>query len=188
MAETAESLHRPLLEAVSFAARAHQGQLRKDGKTPYVSHVFRVSLVLRTVFGIDDPRALLAAILHDTVEDTTTDFDDLQEHFGVDVAEWVALLSKDKRRPEKQREDAYVRQLATAAWQVKVCKLADVYDNLMDSEKTSPAQRARTLKNAHRYLDALRPELPEPARRPWDMVSELLTRLEMREAGQAGGA
>ena len=49
-----ENTYRPLLEAVSFAARAHQGQMRKDGKTPYASHVFRVCLILRHVFGIDD--------------------------------------------------------------------------------------------------------------------------------------
>src|SRR5438445_8221087 len=93
-------LYRPLLEAVSFAARAHQGQLRKDGRTPYVAHVFRVCLVLRHVFGIDDPRALMAAALHDTVEDTATDFDDLKEKYGADVATWVSALSKDKRLPD----------------------------------------------------------------------------------------
>src|SRR5438309_11633272 len=88
---------RPLLEAVAFAARAHQGQLRKDGTTPYVSHVFRVCLVLRHVFGIDDRQALMAAALHDTLEDTNTDFDDLKDEFGEEVAAWVSALSKDKR-------------------------------------------------------------------------------------------
>src|SRR5216683_2353929 len=101
---TLEQTYRPLLEAIAFATRAHQGQLRKDGRTPYVSHVFRVCLILRQVFGIDDSQALTAAVLHDTVEDTTTDFDDLEEKFGADVARWVAALSKDKRLPEKERE------------------------------------------------------------------------------------
>jgi guanosine-3',5'-bis(diphosphate) 3'-pyrophosphohydrolase len=44
-----------LLEAASFAARAHRAQVRKDGETPYVAHVFRVCLIVRHVFGIDDP-------------------------------------------------------------------------------------------------------------------------------------
>src|SRR6516225_8090826 len=87
-----------VLNAIAFAARAHRGQTRKDGKTPYASHVFRVCLVLRDVFNIDDRPALTAAVLHDTIEDTTTDFDDLAETFGEEVAEWVAMLSKDKRR------------------------------------------------------------------------------------------
>ena len=53
-----------LLEAVAFAARAHHGQMRKDRATPYVSHVFRVCLVLRDVFGVTDHRVLLGLKLH----------------------------------------------------------------------------------------------------------------------------
>src|SRR5438132_11061847 len=99
-----ESAVGPLLDAVAFAARAHRGQLRKDGATPYVSHVFRACLVVRHVFGFDDERMLTAALLHDTIEDTTTDFDDVTERFGPEVAAWVACLSKDKRLPDDQRE------------------------------------------------------------------------------------
>ena len=98
------ALHEQLLQAVALAARAHDGQLRKDGLTPYVSHPFRVCLVVREVFGFSDPRMLLAAILHDTIEDTTTDFDDLEAKFGPEIAEWVGKLSKDKRLPEAERE------------------------------------------------------------------------------------
>ncbi len=169
---------RPLLEAVAFAARAHKDQLRKDGKTPYASHPFRVCMVVRTAFGVDDLQTLVAAALHDTLEDTTTDFDDLEEQFGAEVARWVALLSKDKRLPEDEREKAYVAGLASAPWQVKVCKLADVFDNLMDSVHSEPRQRARVFQNAHRYLDGLRPNLPEQARQPWEIVSTLLKDLE----------
>src|SRR3954467_8940035 len=96
--------YRTVLDAIAFAARAHRGQLRKDGQTPYVSHVFRVCLILHEVFAVADAEALTAAVLHDTVEDTTTDFDDLQKQFGAQVAGWVAALSKDKRRPEGERE------------------------------------------------------------------------------------
>src|SRR6516164_8624025 len=101
------SLPPALLDAVAFAARAHRTQIRKDGQTPYVSHVFRVCLIARHVFGVSDPRVLTAAVLHDTVEDTTTDFDDVAEHFGAEVASWVAALSKDKRLGEEEREEKY---------------------------------------------------------------------------------
>jgi len=185
---TLEQTHRPLLEAIAFATRAHEGQLRKDGRTPYVSHVFRVCLILRQVFGIDDLQALTAAVLHDTVEDTTTDFDDLEEKFGADVARWVAALSKDKRLPEKEREAAYVQRLAEAPWQVKVGKLADIFDNVMDSNSSRPQDRAHVYKRAHQYLDALKPSLPEQARLPWAVVSELLAEIEAGEEGRAGGA
>src|SRR5262245_10063319 len=132
MPESLEGTYRPLLEAVAFAGRAHHGQLRKDCRTPYASHVARAALITRHVFGIEDPQALMAAFLHDTLEDTKTDYDDLVEQFGVEVADWVAALSKDKRQPEDQREAAYCDQLSRAPWQVKVCKLADIFDNVMD--------------------------------------------------------
>ncbi len=180
MNEPVQKTYRPLLEAVSFAARAHRHQLRKDNQTPYVSHVFRVCLIVRHIFGIDDPNALMAAVLHDTIEDTNTDFDDLFEQFqDTEVAQWVAMLSKDKRMPEQPREEAYRSGLAKAPWQVKVGKLADIFDNLMDSVHLSARQRARACERSHQYLQALEQGgLPEPARRPFQIVSQLLAEVE----------
>ena len=169
-----------LQEAVAFAARAHRHQLRKDRETPYVSHVFRVCLVARHVFGIDDLKVLTAAVLHDTIEDTTTDFDDLEEHFGAEVAGWVALLSKDKRLSDPEREKQYKAGLAAAPWQVKVCKLADVYDNLSDNK--TPGQQQRSLKRAQDYLEALRPGLPEEARKPFEIVWDLYEKVKKAPA------
>lgn len=153
-----------LLDAVSFAARAHRHQLRKDKETPYTAHPFRVCLVVRQVFGIADPKVLAAAVLHDTIEDTTTDYDDLAERFGDDVAGWVTALTKDMRLKDDVREAAYHRDLAAAGWQVQVCKLADVYDNLCDSKSLSEKGRAKGLARAAQYLAAFRPVLkPEAA-------------------------
>src|SRR3954470_9066092 len=118
---------RLLLEAASFAARAHRHQLRKDGLTSYAAHPFRVCLIVRQVFGIDDPEVLTAALLHDTIEDTTTDFDDLEERFGPRVAGWVSALTKDKRLADDDREAAYTATLAGADPAVKVAKLADIF-------------------------------------------------------------
>src|SRR6478735_6818382 len=95
-----------VFQAAAFAARKHEHQKRKDGKTPYFSHPVRVCLVVRQVFGFDDPRMLAAALLHDTIEDTTTDYDDIVERFGPDVARWVAAVSKDSRMPFDEREEA----------------------------------------------------------------------------------
>jgi guanosine-3',5'-bis(diphosphate) 3'-pyrophosphohydrolase len=168
-----------LLEAVAFAARAHQGQLRKDAKTPYFSHPFRVSLLVRDVFGVTDYQVLTAAVLHDTVEDTTTDFDDL-EYFGLEVARWVALLSKDKRLPEEERERAYGEALSRAPWQVRLCKLADMYDNLMDSASLKARKRSRFLRRLRFYLDALKQPAPDQTSKAWEMVAELLAAVEAR--------
>jgi guanosine-3',5'-bis(diphosphate) 3'-pyrophosphohydrolase len=144
-----------LLRAIAFAARAHRHQLRKDGETPYVSHVFRVCLTVQHVFGVDDEATLTAAVLHDTIEDTNTDYDDIEKGFGAEIAEWVRALSKEKRDREPEREKKYVDGLAQAPWQVKVCKLADVHDNLLDSEHFAPQQRARTFRNSRKYLSVL---------------------------------
>jgi guanosine-3',5'-bis(diphosphate) 3'-pyrophosphohydrolase len=149
-----------LFQAVSFAARAHRHQVRKDGTTPYAAHPFRVCLVVRHVFGIDDPKVLTAAVLHDTIEDTTTDFDDIAGKFGTEVATWVAALSKDMRLPDEEKEDAYHRVLATAPWQVLICKLADLYDNLSDSPTLTPRSREKAVTRAGHVLDAIRPNLP----------------------------
>ncbi|HLW64885.1 MAG TPA: HD domain-containing protein [Gemmataceae bacterium] len=167
-----------LLEAIAFAARAHKPQIRKDNETPYVSHPFRVCLITRQLFGIDDPKVLMAAVLHDTVEDTDTDADDLIEKFGPEVANWVAQLSKDKRLPEAEREAAYMGRLREAPWQVKICKLADMYDNLNDIGYLKPEKRKTTFKRLRGYLDCLKTNLPEQARRPFEMVTELLARQE----------
>jgi (p)ppGpp synthase/HD superfamily hydrolase len=176
--ESSQATNRLLLEAISFAARAHQGQLRKDQRTPYASHVFRVCLIVRQIFGIEDASVLTAAVLHDTIEDTTTDFDDLANEFGPEIAGWVSALSKDKRLPEAEREKSYEYQLAQGPWQVKICKLADIYDNLMDAIHMPPEKQARSKRNAHRYLAALKSNLPEETRGPWDVVARLLAEIE----------
>jgi (p)ppGpp synthase/HD superfamily hydrolase len=167
---------RHVLDAAAFAARAHQAQLRKDKLTPYVSHVFRVCLILRDLFGFNDPRMLCATLLHDTVEDTTTDFDDLTERYSAEVAHWVALLTKDKRLPEADREAAYLRGLQAAPWQVKACKLADVYDNLLDMTGLPAERRPHSLQRAKQYLEGLSaapsPELAEPLRKTWQLCEE----------------
>ena len=111
--------------AISFAQRAHHGQLRKDRVTPYAAHPMRVLMLMMRVFKVADPEVLAAAALHDTIEDTTTDRDDLIAAFGERVASYVAELSKDKRVPEAERENRYFDGLAGAPLEVKLLKLGD---------------------------------------------------------------
>jgi guanosine-3',5'-bis(diphosphate) 3'-pyrophosphohydrolase len=105
-------------------------------------------MTLRHVFGIDDEAALTAALLHDVLEDTTADYDDLAEEFGDEVAQIVAALSKDPRMPEPKREPAYDQQLERAAWQAKAIKLADVYDNYCDASADSQKKLAEKVRRA----------------------------------------
>ncbi len=119
--------------AAAFAAFKHRNQIRKDGRTPYISHPFRVAMTLRHVFECDDAAALAAALLHDTIEDTTTDYDDLLERFGVQVADLVAAVTKNAALPKVVREDQYDKQIAAGDWRARLIKLADTYDNLADA-------------------------------------------------------
>ncbi|MBY0527732.1 MAG: HD domain-containing protein [Gemmataceae bacterium] len=168
-----------VLDAIAFAARAHRHQMRKDKETPYVSHVFRVCLTVRQVFGIDDPRVLAAAVLHDTIEDTTTDYDDIIEHFGPEVASWVQALTKEKRLPDAQRESEYMQALADAPWQVHVCKLADIHDNLIDSKHLRAEGLARTIRRSREYMAALDARITEPrVRAAYRIVANLLDQRE----------
>ncbi len=137
-------------DAVSFAARAHRNQIRKDGRTPYFAHPVRVALTVRVVFGCDDPVALLAALLHDTIEDTTTDYDDIADRFGAEVATCVATLTKNMALPESPREAAYDAQLAAGPWQARLVKLADQFDNLSDVP-TMPEEKRR--EHVHKTID-----------------------------------
>jgi len=153
-----------MLQAISFAARKHAKQLRKDEVTPYIAHPMRVLTILTTAFQIDDPEVLAAAVLHDTIEDTLTDRDELTELFGPRVAEMVAQLSKDKRMGEEEREEQYYRLLAEAPIEVKLCKLADLYDNLVDAAALPPSLRGKTIARAQSLLELFAPDFP-PERR-----------------------
>ncbi|MEQ8790765.1 MAG: HD domain-containing protein [Pirellulaceae bacterium] len=139
-------------QAVSFAARRHQGQLRKDGRTPYAAHPMRVALTVIQVFGCQDPTAVCTALLHDVIEDTTADYDDVLRQFGAEIADAVACLSKDKRLPEERREPAFYAQIAQGGWQARLVKLADAFDNVSDAD--SDAQRRKAIDKAHHAIEA----------------------------------
>lgn len=143
-------------DAAAFAARAHRHQIRKDGKTPYVSHVFRVAFTVMQVFGCQDDVTLAAALLHDTIEDTTTDYDDLQGLFGEEVADIVAALTKNMALKEEEREAEYDARLAKADWRARLVKLGDVYDNFCDLQNWPQEKReAQAAKARDKCLRAI---------------------------------
>lgn len=139
-----------MLRAASFAARKHQGQTRADDRTPYFSHVARVTLILAHVFGCEDEEVLTAALLHDTIEDTATDYDEIAELFGERVAEYVVTLTKNVMLPKQEREEEYAARLTAAPEEVMIAKMADLYDNLSDRVH-SPKLR-KTAATAERLL------------------------------------
>lgn len=170
---TQKNPHDHWQRAVSFAARVHQGQVRKDRVTPYAAHPFRVAMTVRHVFGVDDPVALCTALLHDAIEDTATDYDDIYQAFGSDVADAVAHLTKDMRLPNSSREPAYDQQLTQASWQTRLVKLADVYDNICDTQNTIKPEKA--LAKARRALVCAGddPRLADAVQRVTELVQQV---------------
>lgn len=146
--------------AAAFASRAHRHQVRKDGHTPYFSHPCRVAMTVAVVFGCSDETALTAAFLHDTIEDTTTDFDDLCNDFGPQVAEIVASLTKNMALSEQAREDEYDSRLAKADWRARLIKLADQFDNVSDAIASgwSGDRLAKVLTKARRAMLMAQPD------------------------------
>ena len=136
--------------ASALNTRAHKHQLRRDGETPYSSHPSRVAMTCACLFNNTDETVIAAALLHDVIEDTTIDYDDIAEDFSPLVADIVAALSKDPRMIESSREPAYDAQLAAGPWQARLVKLADVYDNL--SECATDAACRKLLDKVDRAL------------------------------------
>ena len=150
-----------MLKAASYAARKHSDQRRADGMTPYFAHVARVTLITRHLFRVSDQDVLTAALLHDVIEDTNTDHDEIAEIFGARVAKYVILLTKNKMLSKKLREKDYERRLRRAPEAVQIAKLADVFDNL--SDRVGTTKLPKTLETAKKWLVIFKPSLKSAA-------------------------
>ena len=113
------------LKALSVAEKAHKGQFRKDGVTPYIEHPMKVASFLYTV-GIRDDDILCVALLHDVLEDTSVTTAELVENgFPISVIEAVSLLSKKR----DYKNDEYYGAIITNPY-ATIVKLADRAHNL----------------------------------------------------------
>src|SRR5688572_10082407 len=98
-----------LLEAIQFAAHKHRDQRRKDTEaSPYINHPIAVANMLAGVGGVTDIVTLVAAVLHDTIEDTDTTPEELEAAFGSEVRELVAEVTDDKNLPKEIRKQLQV--------------------------------------------------------------------------------
>lgn len=128
-----------LLTALEFAARKHSTQRRKDAdSSPYVNHPIAVARVLAAEGGVVDTSVLMAAVLHDTVEDTETTFAELEAQFGVEVAGLVRELTDDKSLPKEQRKRLQVMHAPHRSTGAKQLKIADKIANIRDIAVTPP--------------------------------------------------
>ncbi|XP_049313617.1 guanosine-3',5'-bis(diphosphate) 3'-pyrophosphohydrolase MESH1 isoform X2 [Bactrocera dorsalis] len=135
-----ETLHptAKLMHGLQFAASKHRTQLRKDNETPYINHPINVATILAVEGGISDENVLIAALLHDTVEDTDTTFEEIEQHFGEDICAIVREVTDDKTLEKQERKRLQIEHAASSSENAKLVKLADKLDNLRDLGRKAP--------------------------------------------------
>jgi guanosine-3',5'-bis(diphosphate) 3'-pyrophosphohydrolase len=122
-----------LLRALVFAAERHRRQRRKDAEaSPYINHPIAVAAVLAEAGQVTDEALLVAAVLHDTVEDTPTSFDEIAALFGSTVADLVREVSDDKSLPKQRRKELQIEHAASGSPRAKQLKIADKICNVRD--------------------------------------------------------
>lgn len=94
--------------------------------------------MLATVGGVDDLTTLMAAVLHDTIEDTKTEKEDLEKIFGPEVATVVSEVTDDKSLCKKVRKRLQVEHAPHMSDRAKQIKIADKTCNVRDIGKTPP--------------------------------------------------
>jgi len=134
-----ESIARDILHAVEFAACKHRDQRRKDADaSPYINHPIEVAELIARVGRIDDPALLMAAVLHDTVEDTETTFVEIEKVFGPEVRDLVAEVTDDKDLPKLERKQRQMEHAPHVSDRAKLIKIADKTCNVRDVGHSPP--------------------------------------------------
>ena len=120
-----------LLKATRFAAEKHSEQRRKNpAATPYINHPIEVAEYLQRVGGVCDEAILIAALLHDTIEDTDTTESEIRDAFGETVRNLVLECTDDKRLEKAERKRLQIVNAPKKSPDAKQIKLADKTCNL----------------------------------------------------------
>ncbi len=121
--------------ALEFATRKHRGQMRKDGVTPYIVHPIGVADLVKE-FAQDHEyidTMLVAALLHDTLEDTDTTYDEIWDKFGPNVADIVEELTSDKDECKRIGKGKYLKiKMQHMSEEALIIKIADRLYNMRD--------------------------------------------------------
>lgn len=121
--------------ALEFATKKHEGQMRKDGKTPYIVHPIGVAKIVKAYATHHKylDTMLVASLLHDTLEDTDTTYDEIWETFGSAVADIVKELTSDKEELKKVGKAKYLKtKMQHMSEEALTIKLADRLYNMRD--------------------------------------------------------
>lgn len=120
----------PRLErAIKFAAQKHDGQLRiEKERLPYITHLISVAVLVSS--HTDDEDCIIAALLHDTLEDTKTSVEEIGEQFGSTVAAYVGAVTEKKVADWKASKQSYIDQLKIVPEGALIIAAADKIHNI----------------------------------------------------------
>jgi (p)ppGpp synthase/HD superfamily hydrolase len=151
-----------LARAYNFAATRHSGQFRKgEAGEPYVNHLAEVAQLVAQATAGGDVDLVIAAVLHDTVEDTRTTFDEIEAAFGPRVASLVGEVTDDKSLEKAERKRLQIEHAGHASTGAKIIKIADKTSNLRALASSPPVgwaaqRRAEYLDWAVQVVDRCR--------------------------------
>jgi guanosine-3',5'-bis(diphosphate) 3'-pyrophosphohydrolase len=129
-----------IFTAAIFAARKHQGQVRKDDRqSPYITHPLQVAQTLWDIGGVRETQTLIAAILHDTIEDTATTRAEILEGFGEEILMIVLEVTDDKSQEKMTRKRIQVLHAPSLSKPARLIKLGDKLVNCCDILKNPPS-------------------------------------------------
>jgi (p)ppGpp synthase/HD superfamily hydrolase len=177
-----------LARAVEFARLHHGDQRRKTG-VPYLEHLLEALQVLVEGAGIASPDVLVAAVLHDVVEDTPVTLDEVSAEFGPRVAEligWVTIPAPGPGETKSAVRQAYLRRLRDAPPDAVLVKLADRASNVQTLRNLPLDQQRSYYEQTVSYI------VPLAAGQPWfaawygDWQAELADLAEPRTAAKPG--
>ncbi len=129
-----------VLKAAERAAHWHSAQRRKGtAQEPYINHLLEVARLVAEATGGHDPNLVVAALLHDAIEDQPVSRAAIAQEFGEDVAALVMEATDDKSLPKEQRKRLQVEHAAEKSPRAALLKLADKTSNLATMAVSPPA-------------------------------------------------
>jgi guanosine-3',5'-bis(diphosphate) 3'-pyrophosphohydrolase len=149
-----------VLKALHFAADKHRAQRRKDAAaSPYINHPIAVAETLVSIGGVREAVTIVAAILHDTIEDTETSGEELEAQFGAQIRAVVEEVTDDTTLPGEVRKRLQVERARHKSLPARLVKLADKICNVRDLVEAPPA--GWSAERRRRYVDWARAVIDE---------------------------
>ncbi len=175
------------LKALRFAAYQHRNQRRKGGsQVPYINHPIAVTDILWQTGGVRDITTLVAALLHDTIEDTDATPEAVREQFGDEVLSLVLEVTDDKSLPKAERKRLQVVNAPHKSPRARQIKLADKINNVKEISDDPPGdwsleRRQEYLSWTKQVIDGLRGENPALEARYDQVLAEARKKLADEE-------